>query len=452
LPDPTVGLNVFAIPIETASGSQRGNLNVMQMIPWLSRLNAQEQKAAYEALSMQQEYQAARLRVIADVRAAYYRLYVLGKQIEINEASLELLKSLIETATARVANGTATQGDVLLGTLELSRLEEQLVEYRQMVTSTTAELNRLRNRPAQTLVDVPERVDAPFPGWRHDELSRLAQRQQPEIAAAQLTTQAASWGLEVARRERRPNLSLGSTWFFIGDNRPNSRVVAVGEDAWSIGATVSIPLSHRKYDAMEQEAVRKQFAAQFAVDDVIRAYDARLQDLLAQARAADETARLYQDTILPQALQTLEADQQSYAQNTVEFDRVIADVRNLLTLELGYHRALGQLATSIARIQEAVGGDLPVSTTPLEPTPAPATDDTSVTNSGIDLSTAETAGHNESEVHELLELLSHEWDVSQTPLSPAIRPDDDHCPQRAGCSGGSSVLRGLRECLAPGAD
>ena len=290
LPDPTLGLNVFGNPIETAAGSQRGNISVTQMIPWLSRLDAQEQQACYEALTRQQKYRAARLRIVADVRSAWYRLYVLGKQIELNEANQRQLLSLIETATEQVRNGTATAGDVLLGTLEVSRLEEQLVDDRQMVTSTVAELNRLRNQPAETAIEIPQQISAGLPPWQHAELREMAVRQQPAIAAAQLTTQAASWGLEVTRRERRPDFSVGGSWYFIGDNRPSTPVVSVGDDAWSLGASVSVPLWHRDYDAMEQEATRKQFAAQAAVGDVIRAYDARLQDLLAQARAADETA------------------------------------------------------------------------------------------------------------------------------------------------------------------
>jgi outer membrane protein TolC len=74
--------------------------------------------------------------------------------------------------------------------------------------------------------------------------------------------------------------------------------------------------------------------------------------------AAQHTVELYEKTILPQAKQVFEADQQSLVNNTVTFDRVIRDYRTLLNLQIGYHRALGQLATAIARIQQTVGVDL----------------------------------------------------------------------------------------------
>ncbi len=102
----------------------------------------------------------------------------------------------------------------------------------------------------------------------------------------------------------------------------------------------------------------KHAASASAVQDVRQEFDARLLDLLEQASAASETAVLYRETIIPQSEQTLSADQASLANGNVEFDRVIQDFRNLLTLQFGYHRAIGQLATSIARIQQAVGVDL----------------------------------------------------------------------------------------------
>ncbi len=358
LPDPTIGANVFGQPIETAAGSQRATLTLMQMIPWLDRLHAQQQQACFEALALQQMFEAERLRVIGDLRAAYYRLYSLARQIETIEANQELLESLIDIVNARVATGRATPGDVLLGTLELSRLEEQLVTLRQQVRSTEAEVNRLVNRSMDAPIAVPQRLVVEAPAWSHALLVDTAFEHQPVIAAAHLQAAATRWGIEVADLRRRPDFQVGAAWFFIEGNRPPNPIVDVGRDAWSVGATMSIPLGHQKYDAIRAEAQSKHAASHANVEDVQREFDARLLDLLEQARAASETATLYRDTIIPQSEQTLRADQASLADGAVEFDRVIQDFRNLLTLEFGYHRSIGQLATSIARVQQATGVDL----------------------------------------------------------------------------------------------
>ncbi|MCA9118422.1 MAG: TolC family protein, partial [Planctomycetaceae bacterium] len=208
LPDPTVMTNVFGNPLETAAGSQRANFTVSQAIPWLGRLNAREQSQVLEALAVHAEFRAARLRVVADVRSAWFRLFVIARQIDTTEANQELLESLIEVANARVATGAATQGDVLLGTLELSRLEEQLLTYRQQEISTKALLNRLLGRSAVVPVDSPDELNPSLPEWTHPMLVDLALAHQPEIDAARLRTQASQWGIEVARLSRRPDFML----------------------------------------------------------------------------------------------------------------------------------------------------------------------------------------------------------------------------------------------------
>ncbi|MEQ8791534.1 MAG: TolC family protein [Pirellulaceae bacterium] len=371
LPDPTIGANVFAAPIETAAGAQTANMTVMQKIPWLGRLDAKTRQMWFESLAVIQVYQAERLKVAADVRAAWYRLYVLQRQVEVNEALQSLLEPLIRVANGRVAAGRASQGDVLLGTLQLSRLSEQLLTLRQQLASDKAELNRLLGRPAEFPISVASRIDVALPDWSHEQLRQLAIEQQPDIAAAALRVQASRWGMEVARLERRPEVSIGASWYAINDNRPAANIVDVGRDAWSVGMQVSVPLWRQKYDAMEREAASRHLATHATVEDVVNRYDALLRDLWEQARAASETSQLYRSTILPQAEQTLKADQESYSTGAVEFDRVMRDLQNVLTLRLEYHRAEGRLAIALARIRQAVGVDLASPSSGPERLPAP---------------------------------------------------------------------------------
>lgn len=364
LPDPKLGANIFGSPIETASGSQQANMNLSQTIPWLGRLNAQQQQACFEAFAIRAEYAAERLRVIAGVRVGWYRLYVIEKQIETTEANQELLESLIDVANARIATGKASQGDVLLGTLELSKLEERLLTYRKQRRAVEAEINRLVGRPASIPIGPVEEIPKGMIEMDADSIHQIALSSQPEIDAARLRTQATRWGIEVARLSRRPEFMLSASYFFTDDNRPATSVVDVGEDPWAVGVQVSIPIWREKYDAMQNEAGWKHQAAHSSVADLADRYDALILDLVTEAQRAAETAKLYTTTILPQARQTLSADQESYSNGSVEFDRVIRDYRNLLTLELGFQQAIGELAIANARIQQAAGQDLLVSHEP----------------------------------------------------------------------------------------
>jgi outer membrane protein TolC len=360
LPDPTVGAMAYTPPMHYDPDRQLAEVQIMQMVPWLGRLQAEQRRAQLEALAAVNVYQAERLRVIGDIRATWFRLYVLQKQVETTEADNEQLQSLLNTANARVRTGAAQPGDVLMATLELSSLQEQLLTYRQQIASSMAELNRLVGRDAHTPVAVPESISVEFPSWNHELLRETAFSRQPELNAARLRTAATRWGIEVARLKRRPDLTFGVGWMIM--DAPGAP--EAGQDSWTLGVTASVPIWHRKYDAISSEASREHFAAHASEEEVVLKLDALLRDLWEQAIASHKTVELYEKTIIPQARQTFEADQASLMNNAVTFDRVIRDYRTLLNLELGYHRALGQLATAMARIRQAVGEDLTANSQP----------------------------------------------------------------------------------------
>jgi outer membrane protein, heavy metal efflux system len=356
LPDPMARGTVFGEPMMMADGETRGTFMISQTIPSLKRLDARSQQASIEALMNQQAAQAAVQRITADVREAWYRLYLLEQLLQINEANEQLLHSLVIIASAQVEVGRATSGDVILASLELSRIEEERLQLRQQTASRTAILNQLLSRPADMPIRVANQTadadtDPPLATEISlDALRAIALEQQPEISMARLRTEATAMGIRIAKLERVPDLTLSYEHMFMSMH-PGMH----GSDPWQLGAGINVPLWNQKYNAIRQEAAHKHFAAHAGVEEVIRANDAMLLDLLEQARAAERTAILYQQTILPQIRQGLDADQRAYGQGAVQFERVIGNARNLLTAEAAYHRAKTDKAISLARLEQAAG-------------------------------------------------------------------------------------------------
>ena len=97
LPDPKIGAGIFLSPVETAAGSQRAYFNVSQVIPWLAKLDAQEQQAILEALAIRTDLDAERLRLLSMVRVGWVKLYIIGKQIEVAEANQTLIEVVDRT-------------------------------------------------------------------------------------------------------------------------------------------------------------------------------------------------------------------------------------------------------------------------------------------------------------------------------------------------------------------
>lgn len=356
LPDPTVSSNVYIHPIETAAGSLRANVIVAQKFPWWHRLSLQGKQAAVNAQAADQLFAAARLQVISMIESSYYQLYILGQKIRINNTNREYLKSLVRIANAKVSVGQASQGDVLRATLELSRLTVELEKLEQKVVGAKANLNALLNRRPDAPLPMPKEITPPnVREWKVAPLLAQAGANQPELIAAALREEAARVGIDVARLQRIPDVTLSAGWTGIEDNRPATNVVDVGRDAWAVGVSVNIPLWHPKYRAMEKEASSRLQAAILGRTSLLRRFEAAIADTLQEARSAQKIVEIYQGAILPQAKQTLETDSQSYQQGKVEFDRVISDFRNLVTLESAYHENLGRQAIAVARLVQLIG-------------------------------------------------------------------------------------------------
>lgn len=362
LPDPTVSSMFFIPPMQLEPDRWLAEVQVMQTLPWLGRLNAEARRAQLEALAAANQYQAERLRVVGDLRAAWFRLYVLGKQVAVTEADKAQLQSLIRTANSRVATGAGQPGEVLIATVELSSLQEQLLSYRAQIAASTAEIQRLVGRDAFLPINPPVGLDVGLPEWNYELLVAVAMESQPELAAARLRTAATRWGVDIARLRRRPDVTVIGGWMPM--DAPNAAMPGAGKDSWTLGMSTNVPIYHDKYNAMVSEASREHFAAHASEDEVAIRLNSELHALWEQAKSNWQTVELYEKSILPQARQAFEADQKSLINNTVTFERVIRDYRTLLNLELGYHRALGELATTLARIRQVVGNDLTESVSP----------------------------------------------------------------------------------------
>ncbi|WP_230776324.1 TolC family protein [Roseiconus lacunae] len=356
LPDPKFSVNAFGNPIETAAGSQRANIGLSQTIPWLEKLSAQQKQVCLEAMAIAAEHQRLRLEIDARLRTAWASLYVIERQRVTTEANRQLLQSMIDVASARFAIGTGSHGDVLLGTIEQSKLEERLLQLEQRKRTNLAQLNRWVGRPANTAVLIPQTLPLENVQVDAEQMFRRAISNQPEIHAARLRSQATRWGIEVARLSHRPEFTLSASYFATDDNRPRTPVVNVGEDPWAIGLQMTLPVSRQKYNAIRREASWQHQAAHQQVEALIDQYDALIVELYADATRAYETASLYKSTIIPQARQTLTTNQEAFANGTVDYDQVLRDYQTLLTLELGLHQAIGDLFIVNAKIHQAAGG------------------------------------------------------------------------------------------------
>ena len=136
-------------------------------------------------------------------------------------------------------------------------------------------------------------------------MHRLALNARPELKAAELAVQQSEQSRALAQRQYYPDFNVTFQRF--------QNVQA--HDGFGAYVAMTVPFAFwtkPKYDAGVQEAAASVAAARAQQHTVENLTRFQINDLLAKVRASEQVAQLYRTTILPQALQNLEAARAGY--------------------------------------------------------------------------------------------------------------------------------------------
>lgn len=372
LPDPMVMTRTLPQPSEFADGSNYFTLGVQQFLPVPEKLDRAGRVALQEARMALQELQRARLDAIADVKRAYFRMYIIDRTIEVDRTNQDLLRGLIDVARAQVASARRRQDDVLRAQVELSSLESQLVELQQERVTTAAMLNRLLSRPPSTPVPTLEEFDLRSAELQLDSLIAAAAERSPDLQRLREQLERDRQAVELARLAYWPDFTLGFEWTYM---RPRAafvpppdpttgmtpmvdRMSEAGMDSWAILFGANIPVWIEKIEAGIREARSRLAASQHEYVAAKNRVGFEIEDALARVRAQQELAAIFGSTIVPQAQQAYEVSRVAYSAGDSEFLFVIDNWQKWLTFTIQYHRALGELERGIADLEAAIGMSL----------------------------------------------------------------------------------------------
>ena len=84
----------------------------------------------------------------------------------------------------------------------------------------------------------------------------------------------------------------------------------------------------------------------------------RIQEDFQMASTSNRLARLYRDTVLPQARLALESSMASYQTGRVDFLSVVTNFGTVLEYEMSYVDELASYHTAVSRLEEMTGTPL----------------------------------------------------------------------------------------------
>jgi outer membrane protein TolC len=355
LPDPVLSLGIQndgfkAIQIGKMETSY-WQVMATQPFPWPGKRGAREELARTRAGGAEAQRERVRLSTVAEVERAWVDLLLVRGQLRLQARLEALWKEAEAAARARYEVGAAPQSDLVRAQLERTRLQQQriglLVAERQRLQT----LNRLRVRPLDEPLDTPRGLlDLAEPPLATPEAAAEdAERRSPDLAQARIASQAAERSLDLARRDRYPDLSFTAGVMPRGSFEP----------MWLASVGISLPIfSGRKQSrAVDESLGRREAEAQGAeaVRQVVRLRAAERQALLA---ALLETNRIYRGGLLVQSEAAVQSTLGQYRVGKVTFASVLEVLRGRVADEGSYLESLAQ-AQRIAIAGREVSLDAP---------------------------------------------------------------------------------------------
>ena len=352
LDDPTLSVHLWNFP-QTFNVTRADNsiFGLSQNFPFPGKLALKGEVAIRSAEMTEQALHGKERELVVRLKQAYYDLFLAHKAIQIHHEQVELLRQFVEIATAKFRTGKGSQADVLKAQVELSVLHQQRPVLEQRRETAAALLNTLLDRDPLSPLGLPQEPTLRSLNATIDDLHSLALGARPELKAAELAVQQSEQSRALAQRQYYPDFNVQFQRF------QNFQA----NDGFGAYVAMTIPFSFwtkPKYDAGVQEAAASVAAARAQQHQLENLTRFQVNDLLAKVRASEQVARLYHTTILPQAVQNLEAARAGYRVGTGGFLDLIDTQRAWRGFQHEYYRALVEREHRLAELEQVIGADL----------------------------------------------------------------------------------------------
>ena len=336
LPDPTLSLGIQNDGFDSIQIGKMPTsfvtIMASQTFPLAGKRGLRAEVAGLGPRQAASDLQRVRLSVAADVERAYVDILLVRDQLGVL-ARLEILWTQSEgLARARYEAGETPQSDLLRAQLERNRLRQQRWALQGEEARRIAVLNRLRGHPlseplhaTRTLADLPD----PIVGSPDQEAAK-AEAESPEIKKALLAEKQAGRRVELAKKERWPDVTV------------SAGVMPRGGDfvtMWQAGVAVNLPIwsAQKQSRAIAENRARGE-AARNGAEAIRQLLRQRVYERLAALGALVETNHLYRSGLLIQSEATVSSTLAQYQVGRVTFASVLealaghlADVNGFLT-------------------------------------------------------------------------------------------------------------------------
>jgi outer membrane protein TolC len=357
LPDPVLTLGIqndsfTQIQIGTAETSFFAIL-LTQPLYWPGKRGLREQVATLEARRAEARLSRALLDLEGRVRRAWVGLLLVRAQVDLLDEQQRLWAQAEQAARSRYESGQVPQSDLLRAQLEQARLQQRKLALEAERANRLAEVNRLRRRPLdEAFPDATRLADLPDPAVVTPlEADGDAARRSPEMHLATLNVEQADRRVDLARKERLPDLAVTAGVM------PRGSLVPM----WQLSLAVGLPIfAGRKQDeAVDENEQRRigQAQASEAIDQILKL---RTRERISALSALNRANHLYRTQVLVLSSASASSTLGQYEVGRVPFAAVLEALSGWVSDRATYLASVAD-AQLVAIAQTEVSLDAPPS-------------------------------------------------------------------------------------------
>jgi len=273
LPDPMLSITGSNIPHSTLSLDRTPmsgvSIGFSQKIPWPGKLSKIKKIAEFNAQNEKISVLAWKSKVVREIKSVYFEFVYWKLTEDIIDENVLMMKSLVEIARTKYANGEGQAQDVLSILTSFSKIEDKKLNAANKKKTALAKLNQLTNGPTYQIAKIPAKLPAiDTSSFLLESLIAEANMKNPLLGLSSSKAKRADEKRALAKNNYWPDIILGVEYRF----RAVAPMDAVnGEDFITARVGLSIPLWFAKRQNNQYKAsVRELSAARLSYKSVER--------------------------------------------------------------------------------------------------------------------------------------------------------------------------------------
>jgi outer membrane protein TolC len=322
---------------------------VSQELPAPGKRRLMGSIAEKEAQAEFDSFEQIQLSVVARLKQAWYRRDFAHAASQIAQRNLAILTRFLRITEARYAAAKAQQQDIFKAQTQISILETKLLQLDREKRAREAELNSLAGRAPGAPLAPPAALQAVEQLPALDSLYAAARENSPMLARDEKMIQRAELASNLSRRSFLPDTNWRAGYFNMGSM----------PDMFQFAVDIRLPAwFFRKQRAQVLEQSHRLAETKKTLEATAQSLLFRIQDDHLMAATSLQLARLYRDTVIPQAGLTLESSLASYETGALDFLTILMNYSTVVEYEMNYQEELLNLHLALARLEEMTAKEL----------------------------------------------------------------------------------------------